>query len=81
MRISSYKDPKQRCKGTFVDGFDKPTVLHHVEFKVKTQIIHGETTTLASTEKKMKKEEVVEEEENDRGAGESLKPQPQIRKH
>lgn len=69
--ISSYKDPKPSCKGTFVDGFAKPTVLHHMEFEVKTQIIHGETTTLAPTEKKMKEEEVGEEEEEDRGAGES----------
>lgn len=58
MWISSYKDSKPSRKGTFVDGVDKPTVLHHMEFKVKTQIIHGETTTLALTEKNMKEEEV-----------------------
>lgn len=42
-----------------------------MEFKVKTQTSHGETTTLALTEKKIKEEEVGEEEEEDRGAGES----------
>lgn len=32
--IPSSKDPKLSHKGTFVDGFDKPKVCHHLEFKV-----------------------------------------------